>query len=239
MYSNSVGLAAVCSDPACWENASLEILDGTDRTTVVNVNVTNSIYNRLTKLLQFLAAQYPDEEWSQFLEDGQPNWPRVAISGHSQGGGEAAMIAQLNLVARAVLFSAPLAGAPGDQAMPWLANHLTPVTRYYVLAHNREATYLPAEQANWDIMGLTKFGAAVRPEASQPPYDFTHMLITDLTPQGGFVGKNAHNSTAADPLTALGPDGTPLLLDAWRYMMTARGHQGRDMDLPETAVDRP
>jgi hypothetical protein len=232
MYPNSVRLVTVCHDPACWENAHLEILDGIDRTTVVNVNVANSVINRLTKILQFLAAQYPDEEWSRYLEDGQPKWSRIAISGHSQGGGEAALIAKLKLVARVVMFSAPVDGAPGSQAMPWLSTHRTPATRYYGLAHNREAVNLPAIQANWDAIGLTTFGAAVRPEASEPPYDFTHMLITDVQPQGGFVGNNAHNSTAADPLTPLGPDGTPLLRDAWRYMLTARGDEGRDMDLP-------
>jgi hypothetical protein len=70
MYANSVGLAAVCprtADPnACFENARLEVLDGVDRTPVVNVNRANSIDNRLTKLLRYLDQQFPEEGWSRF-----------------------------------------------------------------------------------------------------------------------------------------------------------------------------
>lgn len=55
MYPNSVNLVMACggaSDPnACFEAARLEILDGIERSPVVDVNETNSIDNRLTKLL--------------------------------------------------------------------------------------------------------------------------------------------------------------------------------------------
>ena len=49
----------------------------------------------------------------------------------------------------------------------------------------------------------------------------SHMLVTGLTPQGGFVGLNAHGSTATDSFTPLAADGTTLLFDAWRYMLSA------------------
>ena len=58
------------SPPNCAINARMEILDGRGESTVVNVDRANSIENRLTKVLQHLAATYPGEGWSQFLDGG-------------------------------------------------------------------------------------------------------------------------------------------------------------------------
>src|SRR2546427_7367644 len=49
---------------------------------------------------QYLAQQYPDEEWGRFLAHDKPKWSQIAVTGHSQGGGHAAMIAKIRLVAR-------------------------------------------------------------------------------------------------------------------------------------------
>jgi hypothetical protein len=238
MYQNNVVLLRVCPpDPACWENAHLEIFDGIHRSTVVNVSPANSQKNRLTKLLQYLAAHYPDEDWSRYLdEDGHPKWSRIVVGGHSLGGSQAALIAKLYRVPRVAMFSAPVdVGQPG-QGMPWLATHVTPSSRYYALAHKLETLQTAAEQANWDTLGLAAFGPLVQPETSTPPYDFTHTLLTDLTPEGGYTGaNNAHASTATDAETPLAADGTPLLRDAWRYVLTGRGHDEGDGDMPEIA----
>ncbi len=225
MYPNSVRLE-ICGgvpDPAtCYENARLEIVDGVDRSPIMNVNAANSIDNRLTKLLQFLAAQYPEEGWSRFLAHDKPKWSRIAVSGFSQGGGEAAMIAKLRLVARVVMFSAPT-DSVGTKAPPWLATHMTPSDRYWGLAHDRDVFFQPI-LAGWDSLGMAAFGEWVAPEASAPPYGFTHMLVTDLLPRdGSYGGLSPHRSTAGDRLTPLNPDGTCCALrDAWRYLLTAR-----------------
>jgi hypothetical protein len=76
--------------------------------------------------------------------------------------------------------------------------------------------------ASWDSLGMAAFGPVVEPETSEPPYGGTHMLVTDVTPRSGsFVQKDVHRSTANDQLTPLAADGTPVLLPAWRYMLTA------------------
>jgi WD40 repeat protein len=223
-YLNSGGFAKVCPiapDPAaCYENSRLEVIDGIDRSPYVSVNPANSIDNRLTKLLRYLAETYPDEGWSQFLQDGEPKWPLIAVSGLSQGGGEAAMIARFRLVDRVVFFSS-VTDSLGRESVPWVgAPHVTPVERYWGLASQGDAFY-PAILAGWDSIGLAPFGPATLVESGAPPYGWTHMLVTDLTPQGGFVGLHAHASTATDPFTPIAADGSPLLLDAWRYMLTA------------------
>jgi hypothetical protein len=92
------------------------------------------------------------------------------------------------------------------------------------MAHDRDQTYR-AIIAGWAAFGMVKFGGFVAPEGNQPPYGFTHTLVTDLPPQGGYAG-NAHASTAVDSKTPLGQDG-PLLADAWRYLLTAE-NDGED-----------
>src|SRR5438128_2998093 len=237
MYPTGGGLAKACPttpDPsACYENARLEIIDGIDRVAFMDVNVANSIDNRLTKLLQYLTLHYPDEGWDRFLLRDKPKWSQIAVSGHSGGGGNAAMIAKIRLVARVVLFSS-VTDSMHAEAPSWLATHLTPVERYYGIAHDRDVFYRPI-RAGWDSLGLRVFGAPATPETSSPPYDGTHTFVTDLTPQGGFVDNNAHGVPSNDLNTPLGPDGAPFLRDAWRYLLTARGAGHDDAELNEIA----
>ena len=226
MYPNGVRIGAICPntvDPVgCYEATRLETIDGVDRGPLIDVSPANSIDNRLTKLLEYLAAQYPDEGWSQFLVDGAPKWPLIAVGGHSLGGNTAAMIAKIRLVARVVLFSAVNdtlnAADGGATASPaWVVGHVTPVDRYYGIAHDDDPTGFAAIRASWESIGLAAFGPAVAPEVSDPPYGWSHMLVTDLPPQ---AGTNPHGAPSNDLNTPLAPDGTPLLRDAWDYLLT-------------------
>src|SRR5881628_3044706 len=239
MYPTGGGLAKACPTTpdasACYENARLEIIDGIDRVAFLKVNMANSIDNRLTKLLQYLTRQFPAEGWDRFLLGDEPKWSQIAVGGHSQGGGNAAMIAKIRLVARVVLFSS-VTDSIHAEAPSWLATHVTPAQRYYGIAHDRDGFYRPI-RAGWDSLGLDVFGGPTMPETGSPPYDGTHMLVTDLLPRpNGFVGTNAHGSPSNDVNTPLGPDGTPLLRDAWRYLLTARGAGQEDAEVTEISA---
>ena len=63
---------------------------------------------------------------------------------------------------------------------------------------------------------MDAFGVAVSPETSAPPYARTHILVTDLAPQGG---SDFHGSTVMDNSTPRAPEGTLLLRDAWRHVL--------------------
>src|SRR3954452_15693564 len=51
----------------CARDARLEILDGNNESSVVNVDQANGIENRLNKLLVYLKDTFPEEGWAQFL----------------------------------------------------------------------------------------------------------------------------------------------------------------------------
>jgi hypothetical protein len=235
MYPNGVNLATACADPAhapadaCFENARLQILDGLEPSSVTTVDVPNSINNRLTKLLQHLTTSFPEEGWDRFLLSGAPKWSQIAVSGHSQGGGEAALIAKLNVTDRVVLFSAvpdTTTGLANPTAPSWESSgHATPTDRYWGLAHDKDPRYAAIAEG-WSALGMTVPVPPVAPEKSSPPYGFTQTLVTDLPSPTS----NPHGSTALDAATPKGPDG-PLLTGAWQYLLTAgsEGDQGGDV----------
>jgi hypothetical protein len=215
MYQNNVGPGGCVSsaDPDCFEKVRLEIIDGVDRSQLVNVTEANSIDNRLTKLLLYLDAQFPAEGWSKFLHMGEPKWSEIAVGGHSGGAAQAALIGKTRHVNRVVMLSGPAA-----ESAAWVTIGETPAAKHFELDHVRDhlATVI---FANVGALDLERFGAPVQVELTEPPYDGTHILVTDLEPRGGYATPNPHNSTAVDRWTPLGPDGTPLLRDAWRYML--------------------
>ena len=215
VYQNNVGPGGCAGspDPDCFEKVRLEIIDGVDRSQLVNVTGANSIDNRLTKLLLYLDAQFPAEGWSRFLHKGEPKWSQIAIGGHSGGAGQAALIGKIRHVDRVVMLS-----GPAGESAAWVAIGETPAAKYFELHHVRDH-FASVIRANLGALELDRFGAPVQFELSQPPYDGTHILVTDLEPRGGYATPNPHNSTAVDRWTPLGLDGTPLLRDAWRYIL--------------------
>ena len=222
MYHNDVGVDAACrggdKPRDCSENMRMEILDGSDRGNRVTVTPANSIYNRLEKVLLYLKKNHPGEGWAKFLDEGQLKWDKITVSGQSQGAGQAALIGKLHRVARVVLFSGPPDARVTTEVDHWVSIGETPASDYYALFHHQD-NFGPGIRANLSALGLESFGAAVFAELSEPPYDGAHIITTDLMPTLGYAAPNPHQSSARDNNTPLGPDGTPLLRDAWRYLL--------------------
>lgn len=219
-YVNDWDFTICNADPTCEENVRMEVIDGITRTAPFAVNPPDGIYNRLTKLLVYLANNRPpDEGWSNFLDHGAPAWKRIAISGSSSGGAEAAMLAKLHRVRRVTLFAAPRDTVPGGLPPAWVALGATPAQRYYGLVHDRDPL-VAATLASWPLLGMSQFGDPVYEDASAPPYGGTHSLLTHRLPSSGSY-LDAHPSVSRDQFTPIGPDGTPLLSDAWRHLLGA------------------
>lgn len=224
MYQNDVTVVQVCKnspDPDCSGNLHLEVQDGIDRSSLVTVTPASSVDNRLTKLLIYLDAQFPDEGWSKFLKYGEPKWSRIVVAGQSQGAAQAALIAKLRRVSRVAMFSGPPDARVPQEADRWVSIGATPAAKYFALFHDRDHL-VAGIRLNLAALDLLRFGDPVFAESSAPPYGGTHILTTDLKPTLGYDAPNApHQSTARDNNTPLGPDGTPLLRDAWRYLLGA------------------
>jgi Thrombospondin type 3 repeat len=126
----------------CARQARLEILDGGDESSVVNVDRPNSIENRLNKLLVYLKDTYPEDGWAQFVTSGLnpgPVWSETVIAGSSLGAGEALMIAQRHDVYRAALLHGWV-----DARYDWVKEtnaNATPSADYFTLIHQRDAFF--------------------------------------------------------------------------------------------------
>jgi hypothetical protein len=145
-YNDAPAVVGVCPrdpDPDCSARVRQKRIFGDDVTSRVDDTPAESIVNRLVKLLVTLDRQHPSEGWGGYVDGGAPRWDRIAVSGHSQGAGMAAFIAQRHTVARVVLMSSPwdFHGRLGQLA-PWVlaGPGKTPADVWFASYHAKENT---------------------------------------------------------------------------------------------------
>lgn len=221
-YPNSWTVAELCQDCQdrhCHEKVRLDIIDGARRSNKVDVGRANSIENRLVQLLTYLHQQQPANNWRQFLQDGAPRWEAIAVAGHSQGGGHAALIAKSHRVSRVILFSAPADYSPIFKGLaPWLvAPPATPTERYYGFIHIKDPGFVRVKHA-WGQLGIAPSNTVTNIDDHAPPYGETRALITAARPArpGKF-----HGAVVNDLHTPKLGDGNPKFQAVWRYLLTA------------------
>jgi hypothetical protein len=201
----------VKTDPDCHSNVRLEILDGKDRSPFVNVDRANSIENRLIKLLEYLQQNQSQEKWNRFLSNGQLRWDLLALSGHSQGGGHAAIVGKIHKCDRIVLFSSPEPAAWTTEASK------TPAHLYFGLVHQEEDIYRAVVFA-WQRLRIP--GAPVSADTQVSTLQ-SHQLVTSVKPIGpkrrGLP--NYHGCVVANPFTPLDQNGIPILRHLWIYLL--------------------
>ncbi|MFT4977039.1 MAG: hypothetical protein ACI8S6_002944 [Myxococcota bacterium] len=112
-YPSEPSIAARCTCEGlgprplgCEELARTEVLTGEDASPWLDMEPDEAIIPRLTALLTSLHAQQPGGGWDAYIDDeGAPEWALLAVSGFSQGGGMAGLIARDHRVDRALYFS--------------------------------------------------------------------------------------------------------------------------------------
>jgi hypothetical protein len=211
------------ADLDCYAEVRLEIKDGIDRTPLISITRANSIENRLIKLLVYLSSRFPDDGWEQYLgDDGTIEWSSIVVSGHSQGGGHAAIIGRYHLVARVVMLAAMDYNGREMRPANWIAvpastPNATPAERFYGFSHQRDdaVNFAILSTQVWPAFGMNAFGPVVNVDTIAPPFN-THSLTSDLdTPSG-----NYHGSVAVDRNLALGANGDPVYKPVWEFLLS-------------------
>ncbi len=226
MYPNAVEVNILCAGAACdcAANVRLEILDGVDRTTLVSVDRTNCIENRLIKALFYLQTNFPAENWIQFLDSsGGIAWNKIAISGHSQGAGLAGIIAKTYGVARSVMFAGLDYCGASARPSDWVfLTGATSASLCFGLVHQQDPIVtLPLETQFWSAFGLSRYGPEIDVDTTPASYGLSHQLVTNVTPSNTTIPTAYHGAIVADARTPLNPDGTPVLRPTWDYLLTA------------------
>jgi len=226
-YSNAT-ISPLCSgssDSLCFDKVRNEVIDGINRTNLVDVNEANSINNRVLKALQYLNTNFPNEYWGQFYTGNSIHWEKIAVAGHSQGGGHAALIAKLKLVDRAVLFAAPKDYFVASLVRPaaWInLPSTTPTCKYYAMVHQADNLgCTPAQQLTiFKRLKIDTFSVAPAIfETSNGNYNNSHIIVSTLP---GLSGGSAHNIVAVD-VAAANICKVPYFTEAWRYLIQTDG----------------
>jgi hypothetical protein len=223
MYPNNSDLyiaAANNPDNTAFGKGRKEIFEGTDQIAGVNVNADNCIKTRLIKLLQYMQAQHPTENWQQFLAGSDVNWSKVVIAGHSQGGGHAFYISKLVAVDRAISFSSIDWNAVLNTSAAWVSQPgATAASQLYSFNHPSDEIFSYANvQAQLTAMNIP--GAPVDIDLVTSPFNASHRLISSSTAAITIFVPN-HNITCLDqyvPKTASG-DVKAEFVKCWDYLL--------------------
>jgi len=222
-YRNNISASNTCksnSDPDCYRDFHQEIIYGQPVSPDVFVNESNSILNRLIKLVIYLDNLYPSEGWGEFLID-QENvaWHKLVLSGHSQGGGHAAFMAKDNQVDRVIMFASPneysdFFNAPTE----WLSESgATPDSCFYAFLNLKDEIVDFGEQYSCvESMNITTWGDSLIVDNEICPFDNSRIPYIDY--EGfGILGPN-HNAVVIDNFLPLDGE-VPKYLETWRYLL--------------------
>ena len=234
-YPNQTAMGALCqfsTEPDCYWSARRVVIHGGGTPVAGQSAVTpaDAIVNRLNKLLGWLHASYPSENWGQFLTGSNSvDWSKVVLAGHSQGGGHAGVLAKEVALSRAVYFSSPEDwNETTDTPAPWTSSrpNVTPPSQQFGFGADAD-TLVPNAHASthWDALGLPRpASGAVLVDASSRPYSGSRQLRTALPFNPASTAlttalKN-HGVTVVDTSTPLDGNGKPLFdtNGVWDYL---------------------
>ena len=221
-YENSVAAKTACSnstDSNCFAKYRQEIITGEDLSDKVEVDETNSIENRLLKLIIHLNTNRPNEGWDIYLENGDLVWNKIIVAGHSQGGGHAAYMGLTKPLKRVLMFSSPNDWSDHFNApAKWTTQ--TKATRtdsYFAFgALNDDVVDFSKQYQVWQSLGLKTVTDTTLADENQNINMNTRMMYTKFDKAGLSVN---HNSTVRDSDTPLDMDGKPVFEYVWQVML--------------------
>lgn len=223
-YRNNVAASLACrnsNNSNCYLEFREEIIYGIEGSSSVDVDESNSIINRIEKLLIYLDQNHPSESWNNFLTpSGDIDWSKIIISGHSQGGGHAAFIAKDHEVDRVLMFASPndysnFFMAPAN----WISSpSATPTLDYYVFGNLFDDVIDFDNQFEiWSAMNLLVQSDSIHVDNSNCTYNNSSVLYTKIHDPLDDFG-TCHNNLIIDNFTPLF-NGEPVFRSIWEYML--------------------
>lgn len=211
MYDNGVSDPQTCgpqADPACSDRFREKRIFGDANSKDIDDLPNESVDSRLRTLLHYLAQKYPDEHWRRYLKSALPDWSRIAVAGHSQGGGVAAYIGKNRKVLRVINLSGAWDRSEVNKEWaPWITSvPATPLDRWYCAYHQKESR-AEAMKAAYAVMKI--------------PPDHIRVLTLEPNPANKMpAGADVyHVSMSATSVTPLNPDGTPAYSADWAFLL--------------------
>lgn len=218
-------------DDNCHQLVRQETMQGVDVSPHVAVDSHNSIEARLKSALTYLAAQFPSENWEQYMQNDTPRWSSIVVAGHSQGGGHAVYFAKLHTVQRVIAFT--WVDVRKRELASWITDmpSATPAENYYLFWHQDDQPIAGYQTELMTAFGLDKFGEPVIVEQSAPPYQNAHALIATTPPPADQI---AHNTPVVDFALNFDANGEPIYKAAWQYLLTLEAPTTSAAPLPTT-----
>jgi|GEM_PF-886709 len=226
-YPNGTSISSLCStdsDSLCSEKARTEIITGEDLHPTIMVDEHNCIENRLLRLLQYLHTNYQNYGWDDFFTGDSLNWDKIAFSGHSQGGGHAALVARAHVVNRVLFFNSPTDKQDVYGLPSWISpEHLTPASRYYAFFHQQNLG--PRRIEVYTLFGMMAWGNEVNADITPSPYNGGHVLYSDTSTfdHNAYVnqsGWNEHSDIIVDHELPIDVNSETPYKVVWQYMLT-------------------
>ncbi|UKN03701.1 T9SS type A sorting domain-containing protein [Paracrocinitomix mangrovi] len=221
-YPNDQAAQQVCggsTDIDCHFKFRKEIIEGIDYSTEISVDSVNSIYNRLIRLLQYMGTNYPTQGWDMFYTGDSIHWNMLMLSGHSQGGGHAPIIAIDKPVNRVLMFAAPNDYSVNfGQVATWTSmSHAAADSVYFSFNNINDQV----AEYNWQYSGALNlgegaYGDTVNIDYNECPYSYTHNLYTTID---SVTYNSNHSMVIIDNFTPISGTGSPLFEEVWAYML--------------------
>lgn len=161
-YINNPAVSNICirenlqKDCDCAEKFRIKRIYGENVSTLITDEPQDAIINRFTKLLLYLVQNDKAGNWDYYLENGNPRWNKIVISGQSQGGGMSAFIAKKVLVDKIITFSGGWDYSANNEIAKWYyKKSITPPERWYGVYNVEEpASLIIAE--TYKALGIPK-----------------------------------------------------------------------------------